>query len=115
MVRFLLLRELARCEAEEAETGMDAVRQLLEMMEDQYLWGMFLAGNSADVAYGKINSRGARIVLDGRELYEEAEHYRVQARELEWSFPQSALILRKLAEWLESESRYDRIEAEIVQ
>ena len=104
----ILGRILGRGEnGEDGAFPHEFVRAFLEAQQNEKL--------TVDVAYGKINSRGARIVLDGRELYEEAEHYRVQARELEWSFPQSALILRKLAEWLESESRYDRIEAEIVQ
>ena len=56
----------------------------------------------------------ARIVQDGRDLYQQAKCYRVQARELELRFPQSAEILRQLAKWLESEAQHDQLEAEIV-
>ena len=82
------------------------VREFLEVQQNEAL--------TSAVAYGKINSRGARIVQDGRDLYQQAKCYRVQARELELRFPQSAEILRQLAKWLESEAQHDQLEAEIV-
>lgn len=82
------------------------VREFLEVQQNEAL--------TSAVAYGKINSRSARIVQDGRDLYQQAKCYRVQARELELRFPQSAEILRQLAKWLESEAQHDQLEAEIV-
>lgn len=81
------------------------VREFLEEKRDETL--------IKSVLYGKLNSRGARIVLDGRTSHKQAETYQAQARKLEWDYPQSAEILKQLAQRLESESQRDRLAAEI--
>lgn len=82
------------------------IREFLEKQQNEKL--------TKAVFYGKFNSRGARIVQDGRTLYEQAKCYRAQARELRLKFPQSAKILLQLAKWMESEAQHDQLEAEIV-
>ena len=94
------------CNGKDSAFPHEFIREFLEKQQNEKL--------TKAVVYGKFNSRGARIVQDGRNLYEQAKCYQAQARELELRFPQSAEILRQLAKWLESEAQHDQLEAEIV-
>ena len=94
------------CNGKDGAFPHEFIREFLEKQQNEKLTKV--------VVYGKFNSRGARIVQDGRNLYEQAKCYQAQARELELRFPQSAEILRQLAKWLESEAQHDQLEAEIV-
>mgnify|MGYP000208258234 FL=1 len=94
------------CNGKDGAFPHEFIREFLEKQQNEKL--------TKAVVYGKFNSRGARIVQDGRNLYEQAKCYQAQARELELRFPQSAEILRQLAKWLESEAQHDQLEAEIV-
>lgn len=94
------------CNGKDGAFPHEFIREFLEKQQNEKL--------TKAVFYGKFNSRGARIVQDGRTLYEQAKCYRAQARELRLKFPQSAKILLQLAKWMESEAQHDQLEAEIV-
>lgn len=82
------------------------VREFLEGQRDEILTNA--------IAYEKIYSRGVRVIQDGRDSYEESKRYRAQARELELTFPQSAAVLRKMAECLEAEAWEDKTNSELL-
>lgn len=60
------------------------------------------------VVAGYTNSMGARIVTDGNDLKQLAEKYRQKVNEIEISYPQSAKILRYLANDRERVAKKDK-------
>ena len=81
------------------------VRMLLEYYSDSVL--------SKEVAISYLNSRGARVVTDGLQENKKAEEMRQISRNMELRYPQTAAIIRYIANDYTSESRIDRMLAEI--
>ena len=66
-----------------------------------------------EILIGKLNSRGARIVLDGTEEKTISEQYYSDAKRIEISYPETAILLRRLGDEYAADSKRDRLYAEI--
>ena len=81
------------------------VRIALEKYSDDDLTG--------SVAFGWLNSRGARFVQDGLDEKKMELQYRKNARKMELDYPQTAKVLSIIADDYHWESNHDQLDAEL--
>ena len=81
------------------------VRDILEEYHDDNL--------IEEIVCGKINTSGVRTVMDGVDEQRVADAYRKCAQPLEIVYPETAKILKSLAEYYEGLAKSDRLYAEI--
>ena len=65
------------------------------------------------VAYGWLNSRGARFVQDGLSEIKMELQYREYAQKMELDFPQTAKVLLIIADDYHWEAKHDQLDSEL--
>ena len=66
-----------------------------------------------NVAFGWLNSRGARFVQDGLNESKKEQQYREYARNMELEYPQTAIVLSIIADDFHWEAKHDQLESEL--
>ena len=65
------------------------------------------------MAFGWLNSRGARFVQDGLNESKKEQQYREYARNMELEYPQTAVVLSIIADDFHWEAKHDQLESEL--